>query len=152
MVHVPSLTLKYCTLVSSPVAPSLTCPRVLRSRVADVEYFKRRLRVLSNSNMKVFMSTSMVASRLWGDHAPNNILYDSCDNNRTPYGRWCSSARVHLLCSLSEESFFFNKSDRRAADYINKKKCPDWTGNTTGGVYNLRQQLRMTKPNSTKSN
>ena len=61
-------------------------------------------------------------------------------------------ALAYISCVLCVKNLFFNKPDRRAADYINKKKGPDWTGNTTGGVYNLRQQLRMTKPNSTKNN
>ena len=39
----------------------------------------------------------------------------------------------------------------RAADYITKKKGLDWTDNTIGGVYNLRQQLRTTKPTLPKT-
>ena len=38
--------------------------------------------------------------------------------------------------------FLKNEPSKRAADYINKKKDPEWTSNTTWGVYSLRQQLQ----------
>jgi hypothetical protein len=69
MEHAPSLILEYSCHVCSPVAPGLTSPRALRSRVLQAsKYFQSHLRVLpwSLRGCEVLMPQVVLSLLLYG--------------------------------------------------------------------------------------